>query len=302
MRRRQNLCLLYLLAFFLFFLPFHVVSQHKTAQDDPVLAIDTPIPPRIDGKGEDSCWQKVQWQSIGQVWIPYGTKVDSNDYWGNYKVVWSSSTNLLYFLVDVTDNIFIDGYHPGTTPEIFNYDIIEVFIDEDKSGGLHVFDGKGEDGIQWGTNAENAFSYHIYAPFPEDGKITTTPIVDDIAGTNWSNAARADYTFHVPEFALRKTGQQAAWEFSLAVYNDTYSNTMTKKDSARSHLYDGKIIGLTLAYCDNDSPKKEPKVREKFYGSVPVPPAAYNDHWKNSDYFGRVKLVTKLTRAGSNFH
>jgi hypothetical protein len=56
-------------------------------------------------------------------------------------------------------------------------------------------------------------------------------------------------------------------------------------------LFDGKVMGLTLAYCDNDKPDVNPKTRDKFFGSVWVPAAAYNDHWMNADYFGIVKLT-----------
>jgi hypothetical protein len=74
--------------------------------------------------------------------------LDSNNYTGKFKIVWSSKTNLLYFLVEVTDHNFVDGFIPGTTADVYNYDIIEVFIDENKSGGLHVFDGKDSIGLQ----------------------------------------------------------------------------------------------------------------------------------------------------------
>jgi hypothetical protein len=269
--------------------------RQNPTQDNPVIAPEVAVSPLIDGIGDDTCWQNIPWQSIGESWIPYGAKVDSNDYTGKFKVVWSSKTNLLYFLVEVTDNIFVDGFVPGTLPDIYNFDIIEVFIDEDKSGGLHVFDGKDSIGIQWGTNAENAFAYHIYAPFPKEGEVTTKCFAGDIAGTSWADVKRLNYAAHFPEFALWRSGNKAVWEFSLIVYNDTYEDTMANKESARSKLFVGKVMGLSLAYCDNDHPEKNPKVRDKFFGSVHVPAAAYNDHWMNADYFGKVKLVGPLS-------
>jgi hypothetical protein len=293
-----------------------LTPKHSNVQDNPVLIPEAATVPVIDGKGDDTCWQGVPWQPISQVWIPYDTKVDSSDYFGRYKAVWSASTNLLYFLVEVTDNIFVDGFISGKTAEIFNYDIVEVFIDEDNSGGLHVFDGKADIGLELGTNAENAFSYHIYAPFPKEGEVTKEHIegdviiegksrefkriklikelfAGDIAGTSWSDVRRVNYASHLPEYALRKTGTKAIWEFSLIVYNDKYNDTAKNYDSARVQLCAGKVMGLSLAYCDNDHPEKEPKVRDKFFGSVWVPEAAYNDHWKNADYFGTAKLVLR---------
>ena len=267
------------------------LTQDNPVQDNPVLAPEANTPPLIDGRGNDDCWQTIPWQPIAQTWIPYGAKVDSADFFGRYKVVWSSTTNLLYFLVEVTDNMFVDGFVRGKTADVYNYDIIEVFIDEDKSGGLHVFDAKDSTQLEYGTNAENAFSYHIYAPFPKAGEITNRHFAGDIAGTSWSDVRRVDYASHIPEFALLRNGTKAVWEFSLIVYNDTYCDTIMNNDSARSKLYAGKTMGLSLAYCDNDHPEKEPAAREKFFGSVWVPAAAYNDHWKNADYFGTVKLI-----------
>lgn len=281
---------------------FQAKSQHGLVQDDPVLAPNIVVSPVVDGNGNDSCWQNVPWQSIAQVWIPYGVKVDFSDYSGRYKVVWSSTTNLLYFLVEVTDDVFVDGFIPGVTSDIYNYDIIEVFIDEDKSGRLHAFDGTGSVEREWGTNAENAFAYHIYADFPKEGQVTTKCYVYDLAGTSWSDAKSMNYTSHLPTFALHKTGNKAVWEFSLIVYNDTYEDTMSNKDSAKARLQVCKVMGLSLAYCDNDKPDINPKTRDNFFGSVWVPTLAYNDHWMNADYFGTIKLITQIPSIVPNQH
>jgi hypothetical protein len=105
-----------------------------------------------------------------------------------------------------------------------------------------------------------------------------------------------NYASHLPEFALRKNGTKEIWEFSLIVYNDKYNDTSSSNDSARVKLIAGKVMGLSLAYCDNDHPEKEPKIRDKFFGSVWVPETANNEHWKNADYFGIVKLVSRMKR------
>lgn len=271
--------------------PSLTLSQTRLVQDNPVLAPDAAVLPLIDGIGNDSCWQHIPWQSISQVWIPYGAKLDTDDYSGRYKVVWSSKTNLLYFLIEVRDSVFVDGFKAGETADIYNYDITEVFIDENKSGGLHVFDGQDSVGREWGTNAQNAFAYHIYADFPKEGEVTTKCYVYDLAGTSWSDAKSMNYSSHFPSFALRKTGHKAVWEFSLIVYNDTYKDTMSHKEDARSILYAGKVMGLSVAYCDNDHPKKNPKVRDYMFGSV-WEPSPGNFHWMNADYFGTLKLVS----------
>lgn len=242
-------------------------------QDDTVLVQEISVPPEFDGTGNDACWQNKTWQVIDQVWIPWGTTMDADDFSGRYKVVWSATQNLLYFLLEITDDVESDAYQPdGSTAAIYNFDMFEVFIDEDKSGGEHV-----------STTPENAFAYHTFTKFPESGETTTTFICDDMG---------SDYRSHFPAFILRKEGNVATWEFSLIVYNDTYSPD--NEEAARSVLTGDKIIGLSIAYNDDDEPEVDPALteRDNFIGSVAVSEAAYNDHWHNADDFGTLKLVS----------
>lgn len=276
-------------------------TKKSSAQDSIVLAPDVSTVPVVDGRGDDACWENVPWQSIDQVWIPYDSTVTPEDYSGRYKVIWSSTTNLLYFLIEVHDDVFVDGFIPGVTADIYNYDIVEVFIDENKSGGLHIFDGKGNDGVQYGTNAENAFTYHTYAAFPKEGEVTTAHYVYDLDGSNWSNSKSMNYTSHIPTFSLGKTGNTAIWEFSLIVYNDTYEDTMANKAAARSQLAVGKEMGLSVAYCDNDNPNENTKVRDNMFGSV-WEPSPGNMHWMNADGYGSIKLVSDIPSSVEGGH
>ena len=259
------------------------------AQDDTVEVPDVSAVPVIDGTGDDQCWQNVPWQSIDQVWIPYDAGFTTDDYSGHYKLVWSSATNLLYFLIEVNDDAFVDGFIFGQTADVYNFDISEVFIDENTSGGFHIFDATGNDTLQLGSNAENAFTYHIYADFPDVGQATTDHYVGDLDGRNWGNVQNPNYASHLPEFALRKSGNVAVWEFSLIVYNDTYENNNV--DPARVVLTVDKIMGLSVAFCDNDNTDGQ---RDNMFGSV-WEPSPGNLHWQNADYFGRVKLVSNIT-------
>lgn len=266
-----------------------ISAQSQIVQDNPLLILHTSIPPTIDGIGDDSCWQAAKWQSIGKVWIPFNGSVSDSDYTGRYKVMWSSITNLLYFLIEIHDDAFVDGYLPSTNGGCYNYDISEVFIDEDHSGGEHRYDGPI-------TNAENAFAYHMYAAYPADGEENTVPYIEDMVGTqansNWINHAS-----HFPEFSLRKTGNTAVTEFSLIVYNDAY--TEENKEVARVNLLAGKVMGLSVAYCDNDHPEINPKVRDNMYGSV-VEPSPGNLHWMDADYFGAAELTDDLSTRINN--
>jgi len=252
-------------------------SPEMRVQDDTVKAPNVENIPTIDGQSDDACWGDVEWQEIDQVWIPWGGSVGADDYTGQYKLVWSSTENVLYLMVQVNDDVFVDGYVFGPG-DYYQYDIAEVFIDEDKSGGVHNYEGSG-------VNAENAFAYHIVVDAPEDGEVNSDFVVCDMTGPGTT----VNYASHFPELAMRKDGNRYTWEFSLAVYDDTYDNS--DPEASRVALSKDKIIGLSLAYCDNDDPEEDPKIRDNFFGSVWVPKEEYNDHWINADGFGTIKLI-----------
>lgn len=285
----------YFKLFFLGFIFFPFVSYSNTnsmlAQDDTVFIPSVIDPPVINGYADDNCWAETNWQSIDQVWIPYGETVSPSDFSGRYKVVWSEVENLLYFVVEIDDDIISDAYVPGTTAAIYNFDMIEVFIDEDRSGNYHVFDGTANDESSLGMNAENAFAYHIFTKFPESGQTTTTFRVEDLAGSSWGTAEHPVYNDHFPEYVVSREGTVYTWEFSLIVYDDNYDESNI--EGSRVDLSADKIMGLSLAFNDDDEPDVDPALteRDNFFGSVAVTEAAYNDHWKNADDFGAVKLV-----------
>lgn len=260
----------------LIFLTISVTAQIRE-QADTVETPNVEITPTIDGHSNDACWAGTDWQTIDQVWIPWGGSVGASDYSGQYKVAWDSTENVLYFVVEIIDDVFVDGYeYPNGG--YYNYDIVEVFIDEDKSGGVHNYE-------VGGVNAENAFAYHIVVDAPADGDTTSDFVVCDMAG----NTYIVDYASHFPEFAMRKDGNQYTWEFSLAVYDSSYDNG--DPEASRVDLTEDKITGLSLAYCDNDSINETPKTRDNFFGSVEVPEDEYNDHWINADGFGSIELI-----------
>ena len=261
------------------------------AQDEVVEARETLTQPVIDGKGDDACWKNDKWQPINEVWIPWGEKIDSTDFSARYKISWSSKENLLYFLVEIHDDTISDKFIKDKTAPVYNFDMFEIFIDEDKSGGYHVFDGKANNEESMGTNAENAFVYHIFAKSPKPGETGSDFYALDMIGTSWRDKVDISYTWHFPEFKYRYNNHVTTYELSLKVFNDTYS--LTNEKNARVQLKKGKIMGLTLAANDDDQPDVDPArtVRDNMIGSVAVTKEAYNDQWKNADDFGTVKLV-----------
>jgi len=236
-----------------------------TAQDDTVKAPSCTAPPIIDGSGADACWSEPAWQAIDQVWIPWGGRLEPADYSGRYKVTWSPETGKLYFLVDIIDDVLVKGYtYPASG--CHNYDVVEIFIDEDRSGGDH-------------THNNNAFAYHVSA-----GNSQRDYEVIDLQ-QGWDPY---DFSSHLA-VVIESDGPRYTWEMALTVYNDRYRAGAA--DNPVVELSAGKIMGLSLAYCDNDDPDEEPKTRDNFIGSVPVPSSKYNDHWQDASDFGVLRLV-----------
>jgi hypothetical protein len=263
-----------------------LVSTDASLVQSAVIAEEAGITlPVIDGEDTDECWAGATWYYIDQTWITWGEEIDSSDFFGRFKVSWSGGENLLYYYVEITDDAFVDGYifPDGGYPD---FDIVEIFLDEDHSGGLHVFDNNAE----WGLNSENAFSYHLAVDAPAEGETESLFFACDLDGTDWGNSIIIDYAGHFPELAMKKQGNIYKYEFSLKVYDDTYDHS--DPEASRVSLLQDKELGMSVAYCDNDQPDGE---RDNFFGSVWVPEEAYNDHWMNSDGYGTLRLVGEGT-------
>jgi hypothetical protein len=248
--------------------------------------------PVIDGKDNDKIWAEIDWQPIDQVWMNYGESIPESDFYGYYKICWNEKSNLLYFLVKTHDDYFVDGYKYSKDPDLGknypDFDILEIFIDEDLSGGLHVFNSKDEID-QWGSSSVNAFTHHMVINKPDDGVCAELYADCDLEGISWDDYFIIDYKNHFKEYVVKRIGDDYYWEFSMGVYSDKYEHD--KPEESRVKLKPNKCMGLSLAYCDNDGVDENPKTRDNFFGSVYVEPEAFNDHWKNADGYRRVKLI-----------
>jgi hypothetical protein len=281
--KTRKIILRHSILFISFIITAFIAPPGFSAQDDTVKINDVATPPLIDGTGDDDCWKNAEWQTIDQVWINYGEVIESSDFNGRYKAVWSSKENLLYFLVEVSDDVLVGGFISGQTADVYNYDIAEVFLDENKSGGPHI-----NDNSQTGENAENAFAYHIYADFPEEGEVNKECWVGDIPGP---------HTDHIAEFAMQVKSGLCTREFSIKVYGETYDDA--NPEASRVKLTKGKIMGLSLAYCDNDEDDGQ---RDNFFGSVWVTEENNNSHWMNADDFGAAILFSDLISGNIECH
>ena len=255
------------LTFLFIFLGIQISLSASSTVGDSINAPRIMQPPVIDGSGSDLCWDSAAWNPMPYVWIPYGQVIPAADFTGRFKVVWNEQQNLLYFLFEITDNIFVNGYaYSPTNGNYYLYDVIEIFIDENHSGGIHQ------------TN-NNAFAYHITA-----GNATSDYDAMDIWGSIIEN-----YRDHFPEYKRVKNGNLYTWEFSMMVIKDTFTPGSAPADF-KSTLSTGKIMGFSAAYCDDDHSSANPQ-RDHFIASKYETFAESNNSYINASIFGVMKLV-----------
>ena len=97
----------------------------------------------IDGRAEESSWEKAAWNPIDQLWL--GVQPGPEDFSGRFKVLWDEDH--LYILAEIIDDVLFDRY-PDPRQDYYKDDCLEIFLDEDHSGGDHTYNF-------------NAFAYHI---------------------------------------------------------------------------------------------------------------------------------------------
>lgn len=205
----------------------------------------------IDGISEESVWSKAKWQYMNHRWL--GPKYSKEDFQGRYKVVWDKSK--LYILAQITDDILIDT-HSNPLVQYWDDDTLEIFLDEDFSGGEHQYN-------------HNAFAYHMS--------------LDNQAIDIGTNKLAQSYSHHV-ESRWQQHADKLIWEVSIDIYTDQYQDQ--RKDNKTVELFAGKIMGLMVAYCDNDGSE----LRENFIGSESAPGKEPDRGWKDAGLFGKLIL------------
>ncbi|MGB3607606.1 MAG: DUF6265 family protein [Psychroserpens sp.] len=221
--------------------PITHLTQVKTAK----------IAPIIDGKANDAIWTKAQWLPLDQIWL--GNPITKNDFQGRYKLAWTKDA--LYLLAEIQDDVLLDQ-EPDPLVNWWDDDCLEIFIDEDNSGGPHQF-------------THNAFAYHVAL----DGNVV------DMSTKKTGKL----YNSHIE--SKRKTMENTSvWEVKISLFDDSYND---ESDNHPVQLYIKKNIGFALAYCDNDTSK----TRENFIGSIPVEGDDKNRGWIDASIFGTLVLV-----------
>ena len=204
----------------------------------------------LDGMDNETTWSKTSWLPINQVWL--GTPVDSTDFSGRYKLAWSEDA--LFVLVEVKDDVLRDVFS-NPLERWWDEDCVEIFIDEDNSGGDHQFN-------------HNAFAYHID---------THGNVVDIIA----ENTPKL-FNDHLESKRIT-IGTTSIWEFKISLFPDTFVHG---EPSDPVSLKANQKIGFAIAYCDNDTSEH----RENFIGSVAVEGSDKDRGWKDAGIFGTLQL------------
>lgn len=233
-----------------------------TASENPTIGYSAPRAsqaPVIDGIGSESCWQQAQWKDIKYVWL--GNTPTADDFSGRFKMVWTPER--LYYLVEITDDKLSA---PNTTPlkNYFDNDCVELFIDENHSGGNH-------------QNNYNAFAYHIELDY-------------DIIDNNTSGT-QSFYNDHA-KVLRTKNGNVYTWEIELKVFDDKYDEKVTTNVPVT--LTKDKIMGFGVSYNDNDNNM----TRDNFIGSMDIPGTDKNVAWINADVFDTLMLVDAALKKG----
>jgi hypothetical protein len=231
------------------FILFFFIKVNIFAVDGTFVAKIASETPVIDGIGNESFWADAEWYPLNQVWLPYNDVVEPNDFTGRFKLSWNE--NRLLLLVEIVDDSLNDG-HVDPFNNYWNDDCVEVFIDENHSGGDY-------------RNTFKAFAYHVGINF-------------DVVNP-WSNVLLNDHI----QAAKIIHDSLYTWELSIKIFKDTYT---ASGPNSPVTLSNNKEMGFSLAYCDND---KSPE-RENFIGSKYLPGAQSNDSYFNSSLFGTLTL------------
>ncbi|MEH6551528.1 MAG: sugar-binding protein [Pseudomonadales bacterium] len=210
------------------------------------------VAPVINGLADEAIWESAHWQAIDKRWL--GPEYTEQDFQGRYKVVWTK--NKLFILGEFVDDTLRDIYR-NPLEQYWDDDTLEIFIDEDHSGGEHQFN-------------HNAFAYHLS--------------LDNQAIDIGTDKKPHSYSHHV-ESRWKQQGNKFIWEVGIDIYTDSYEDNASTNQPIQ--LATGKKMGLMLAYCDND----QSELRENFIGSETAPGEEKDRGYKDAGLFGTLVLI-----------
>ncbi len=208
--------------------------------------------PVIDGQA-DAVWNTAEWAPIDVRWLGSQAGIPpSTDYSGRYKALWDNGN--LYLLFDITDDRIYDG-HRTATDSYWEDDTVELFIDENKSGGQHEYN-------------TSAWAYHVS---------TYGDVVD------YTTSGPKLLNDHLT-MRMVSNGDKHMWEMSVRIYDASYADNSVNTPLV---LAAGKLMGFSAAYIDNDGSSQ----RESMMGSVDTQGHRDNRGYQDASVFGTMQLV-----------
>ena len=222
------------------------------AQRTEYRAPQAAVAPLVDGVADESIWEQARWQQLTENWL--GPEYTSGDFQGRFKVVWTEDR--IYLLGEFVDDVLIDS-HRDPLVQYWDDDCLEIFLDEDYSGGEHKYN-------------HNAFAYHMS--------------LDNQAIDLGTDEKARNYSHHV-DSRWQQHGNKIIWEVAIDIYADDYVDGAD--DNVPVRLSAGKLMGLMVAYCDNDGSE----LRENFIGSEVVLSGATDRGYIDAGLFGALILV-----------
>jgi cytochrome c553 len=166
--------------------------------------------------------------------------------------MWDSGN--LYLLFDITDDRIYDG-HRTATDSYWEDDTVEIFIDENKSGGQHEYN-------------TSAWAYHIS---------TYGDVID------YTTSGPKLLNDHVT-MRMVSVGDKHMWEMSVRIYDASYADNAVNTPLM---LTSGKLMGFSAAYIDNDGSSQ----RESMMGSVDTQGHINNLGYQDASVFGTMQLI-----------
>ena len=204
----------------------------------------------IDGKPNEASWSITEWKTIDQKWL--GADYTKDDFQGRYKALWNDQS--LFVLAEIQDDTLVDTHADGLI-KYWDDDCLEIFIDEDASGGNHQYNN-------------NAFAYHIGL----NGQVV-----------DLGPDSLAHYYDHITSARSTK-GNTSIWELSISLYDKEFT---LDGQHEKVKLIPNKEIGFAIAYCDNDHSEE----RENFIGSTFVEGEDKNRGWIDASIFEKIVLT-----------
>lgn len=217
-------------------------------------------PPCIDGRPDDSAWSKARWRPLDKRIL--GSMPTADDFSGRYKIVWTREA--LFLLAEISDDVLIDT-HANPVERYWDDDMLEIFIDEDASGGDHLYNF-------------NAFAYHVSL----DNQVA------DLVPAELGGPAML-FPGHVHARWQRDAASpnRLYWEMRIVVHDDSFD--FANERASRVNLHAGKTIGFMVAYGDADTAAG----REHFMGDVEIEPVNgdRNRGYIDAGVFARITLI-----------